>query len=150
YEKFKVLCVTGGIPRYLELIRPTMTAEQNIERLCFSKEGILFTEFNRIFSDVFSRRAPIYKKIVENLTYGSANQKTILENLGYSSFSGAISEYLNDLVETGYLARDYTWHLESGQQAKLSQYRLRDNYLRFYLRYIAPKRASIERMGTIK
>lgn len=150
FEKFKVLCVTGGIPRYLELVRPTMTAEQNIERLCFSKEGILFTEFDKIFSDVFSRRAPIYKKIVEGLTNGSANQEAIIKNLGYSSYSGAIADYLNDLVETGYLARDYTWHIESGQQAKLSNYRLRDNYLRFYLRYVEPRKGSIERMGSIK
>ncbi len=150
FEKFKVLCVTGGIPRYLELIRPNMTAEQNIERLCFSKEGILFTEFDKIFSDVFSKRAQTYKKIVEKLTYGSANQETIIESLGYSSSSGGIAEYLNDLVETGYLARDYTWHIESGHQAKLSNYRLRDNYLRFYLRYIEPMKAAVERMGSIK
>ena len=150
FEKFKVLCITGGIPRYLELIRPTMTAEQNIERLCFSKEGILYTEFDRIFSDVFSRRAPIYKEIVQRLTNGSANQETIMKSLGYSSSSGAIADYLNDLVETGYLARDYTWHIESGKQAKLSNYRLRDNYLRFYLRYIEPRKGAIERMGNIK
>lgn len=149
FEMFKVLCVTGGIPRYLELIRPSLTAEKNIERLCFSKEGILFTEFDRIFSDLFSRRSSIYKKIVKTLTHGSADQEKIIKELGYSNTSGVISKYLNDLVETGYLARDYTWHLESGQEAKLSHYRLKDNYLRFYLRYIEPRKAAIERIGSI-
>lgn len=150
YEKFKVLSITGGIPRYLELIRPTMTAERNIERLCFSKEGMLFNEFDRIFSDLFSRRAPTYKKIVELLAYGALDQEAITKGLKYSSASGVIADYLNDLVETGYLSRDYTWHIASGLQAKLSHYRLRDNYLRFYLRYIEPHKAAILRLGSLK
>ncbi len=41
YEKFKILCVTGGVPRYLEEIQPKLTAEQNIKNLCFSQGGIL-------------------------------------------------------------------------------------------------------------
>ena len=56
-----------------------------------------------------------------------------------------ISEYLDDLVETGYLARDYTWQIKTGRQSKLSRYRLRDNYIRFYLRYIEPRKATILR-----
>ena len=31
YEKFKILSVTGGVPRYLEEIKPQLTAEE-IER----------------------------------------------------------------------------------------------------------------------
>src|SRR3989338_5687128 len=30
YEKFKILSVIGGVPRYLEEIDPDLTAEQNI------------------------------------------------------------------------------------------------------------------------
>ncbi len=52
-EKFKVLCVTGGIPRYLEEIQPEQSAEQNIKRMCFSKGGILVEEFDKIFRDIF-------------------------------------------------------------------------------------------------
>lgn len=150
FEIFKVLSVTGGIPRYLELIRPRMTAEENIERLCFRREGILFNEFDRIFSDLFSRRSETYKKIVESLTYGTADQEAILKWMGYTSSSGVISHYLEELVETGYLARDYTWHIKTGRRAKLSHYRLRDNYLRFYLRYIEPNRDAIQRAGSIR
>ena len=67
YEKFKVLSVTGGVPLYLELIRPELSAEENIERLCFRKEGLLFNEFDRIFSDLFSRRKATYRSIIEQV-----------------------------------------------------------------------------------
>lgn len=142
-EKFKVLGVTGGIPLYLESIHPKLSAEENIRRLCFRKEGLLFQEFNRIFSDVFGSRAPIYKKIVESLAQGPADQSTLLKMIEAEK-SGIYSEYLDELVKTGYLARDYTWNLKSGRFSKLSHYRLCDNYLRFYLRYIEPNRPGIE------
>lgn len=141
-EKFKILSVTGGVPLYLESINPKCSAEENIRRLCFRKEGLLFLEFDRIFSDVFGIRAPAYKKIIENLAHGPADQTTLLRKTGIEK-SGVYSEYLEDLVKTGYLARDYTWSLKSGKFSKLSRYRLCDNYLRFYLRYVEPNKANI-------
>ncbi len=142
-EKFKVLSITGGVPLYLESINPKLSAEENIRRLCFRKEGILFLEFDRIFSDVFGSRAPAYKKIVESLAERSADQETILKSIEADK-SGMYSGYLEDLVKTGYLSRDYTWSLKSGAFSKLSHYRLCDNYLRFYLRYIEPNKPSIQ------
>ncbi len=59
YEKFKILSVTGGVPRYLEEINPKLSAEQNLLDLAFSPHGVLFNEFDRIFSDLFSKRSSI-------------------------------------------------------------------------------------------
>ena len=142
-EKLKVLSITGGIPLYLESINPKLSAEENIRRLCFRKEGLLFLEFDRIFSDVFGTRSPVYKKIVETLAQGPADQVAILQSIKAEK-SGVYSGYLEDLVKTGYLARDYTWSLKSGKFSKLSRYRLCDNYLRFYLRYIEPNKPGIQ------
>ena len=55
------------------------------------------------------------------------------------------SQYLNELVKAGFVKRDFIWDLKSGKQSKLSRYRLSDNYLRFYLKYIAPNRVKIEK-----
>ena len=41
YEKFKVLSVTGGIPKYLEEIIPSQSAEDNIHRLCFQSQWVI-------------------------------------------------------------------------------------------------------------
>lgn len=61
---------------------------------------------------------------------------------GYScaaerSKTGDYSEYLEDMVRAGFLARDYTWKPDTGELSKLSKYRLEDNFIRFYLRYVA-------------
>lgn len=141
-EKFKVLGVTGGVPLYLESINPKLSAEENIRKLCFRKEGLLFLEFDRIFSDVFKNLAPTYKKMVQSLEKGALGQASIFEAIGAEK-GGVYSDYLDELVKTGYVARDYTWDITSGKFSKLSRYRLSDNYLRFYLRYIEPNQPSI-------
>ncbi len=142
YEKFKMLSVTGGVPRYLEEIQPELSAEENIRSLCFEKEGLLFKEFERIFSDLFARRASAYREIVQLLAEGSATVNQVASALGMKK-GGTVSSYLDDLVTTGYVARDYTWQLGKSKVSKLSRFRLRDNYLRFYLKHVVPQREKI-------
>jgi hypothetical protein len=48
-------------------------------------------------------------------------------------------------VKSGFIRRDFIWHLKNGKTAKFSRYRISDNYLRFYLKYIAPNKEKIER-----
>jgi AAA+ ATPase superfamily predicted ATPase len=131
YEKFKMLCVTGGVPRYLEEIHPDQTAEQNIKRMCFSKGGILVEEFDKIFSDIFGNRSEDYKQIVSLLTHATLTQSEIAKELGITQ-TGGFSKMLRVLTQSGFLAQD------------CGKYRLRDNYLRFYLKYIEPKKELIE------
>ncbi len=135
YEKIKVLSVTGGVPRYLEEINPNLSAEENIKDLCFMKGGPLVNEFNDIFSDLFHKKSATYKKIIATLANGSMEIKEIAKALDTGQ-SGFISEYLDDLVKSGFITRDYTWHILSGEISRLSHFRLSDNYLRFYLKYI--------------
>ena len=144
YDIFKILSVTGGVPRYLEEINPKVSAEENLMHLCFEKEGFLFREFDNIFSDLFSRRAGVYKKIIQTLIRSNENIKKICETLEIEK-SGVISDYLDDLTKVGYIVRDYTWSLTTGKESKLSNYRLKDNYIRFYLKYIEPNKSKISR-----
>ncbi len=141
-EKLRILCVTGGVPRYLEEVRTDQTAEQNIKRMCFSPEGLLFTEFDKIFRDIFASRSSIFKRIVEKLAGAPMEPGNLCDALGVKP-TGGISEKLATLVASGMVARDYTWST-SGKRTALSKYRIRDNYLRFYLRYIDHQKEKIE------
>ena len=143
FEKLKVLSVTGGVPRYLELIDTNTSAEDNIRRLLFSRNSVLLNEFNFIFSDTFGARSEIYRKIVGNLVRGAASLTELLTAAAKNK-TGDYSEYLNDMVTAGFLARDYTWKPATGEISKLSHYRLKDNFIRFFLRYVAPNRPRIE------
>ena len=144
YEKFKLLSVTGGVPLYLERIKPELPAEQNIRDLCFMQGGLLVREFDEIFSDLFSRKNASHKEIVACLANGPKDLGQICKELK-KELGGGYSRHLDDLVKAGFVQRDFTWSLDSGKESKLSKYRLSDNYLRFYLKYIAPNRSKIEK-----
>ncbi len=135
YEKLKVLSVTGGVPRYLEEIKPTLSAEENIKDLCFVESGALVNEFNEIFSDLFLNRSTTYKRIVHALSNGPMEIKAVSRKLDLTQ-TGHLSECLDDLIKSGFISRDYTWDIRTTRISKLSHFRLSDNYLRFYLRYI--------------
>jgi len=55
-----------------------------------------------------------------------------------------LTNYLDELVISGFVDRDYSWDLKSGNVSSLSKYRLSDNYLRFYLKYIKPNSQKIK------
>ncbi|MCX7123516.1 MAG: ATP-binding protein [Gammaproteobacteria bacterium] len=143
YEKLKILAVTGGIPKYLEEIKPGQPADENIKQLCFSPHGLLYNDYDYIFSALLARESPQYHKIVELLADGPEEQSKISNHIQLHSGRN-LSDYLEDLVSSGFVQRDYTWQIKTGDIGKLSRYRLSDNYLRFYLKYIKPNAAKIE------
>lgn len=143
-EKLKILSVTGGIPKYLEEIDPTISAEQNIKNLCFTKGAILVDEFEKLFSNTFLRNSEAYKQISRLLVSGSKEYTEIVSEFN-QGITGRVLEYLSELSLAGFVTRDYTWNIDSGRDAKLSQYRLSDNYVRFYLKYIEKNLSKIDR-----
>lgn len=145
FEIFKILSVTGGVPRYLESVLPQHSAEENIKRLCFTKGGLLFREFDQIFHDLFSTKSSIYLDILQSLVKTShANLEQIFAFLEREK-SGTIIHYLSDLEAAGFITRDYSWNIRSTRTSKLSKYRISDNYIRFYLKYINPLKEKIEK-----
>jgi len=140
---FKILSVTGGIPWYLEQIQASQTADENIKRLCFESSGLLVHEFDRIFNDLFSSRGEIYKKIIRLLSEGMKTLASLRKVLSFSH-SGTLSQYLKALEVCGFVSKHPTWSLKTGKTGKSILYRLSDNYLRFYIRYIETNLAKIE------
>ncbi len=142
FEKLKFLSVSGGVPRYLEEIKPKLSAEENIKQLCFDQRGILFQEFDNIFSDLFKANSERYQKIVTILASGSKEYQEICQAMNTQANS-VISGYLEELQKAGFVTRDYSWHLKSSKHSTISRFRLSDNYIRFYLKAILPHRQQI-------
>jgi len=142
YEVYKILAVTGGIPWYLEQIQPDCMADDNIKRLCFEKNGLLTTEFEKIFHDLFGEKGSIYKKILRILQTGLKTLADIRKELNYSH-SGTLSEFMQNLIVAGFVTQHAQWSLKTGKTAKQTLYRLSDSYSRFYLKYIEPNHTKI-------
>ena len=143
-EIFDVLSVTGGVPRYLEEVDPGLSAEENIRRLCFRKEGVLFKDFDAIFNTMFGDNVVVRRRILGLLAAGPMSGAEIAQRLEIER-NGDLSDRLKELAEGGFIDPDPGLNPETGEEARVSRYRLRDNYTRFYLKYIEPRKGMIMR-----
>ena len=137
-----VLSVTGGVPKYLNEIDPRLSPDENIRRLCFDPDGYLFKDFDRIFDDVFGGTLAAKKRILVALAEGPASVSELAERFG-SDPNGHLSSDLGELEEAGFVAGSSGKNPTTGKDVREVRYRLRDNYTRFYLRYVLPKREAI-------
>ena len=147
-EMADLLSVTGGVPKYLAEMRPELSADENIRRMCFLPQGYLFEDFDRIFNDIFRKTAEAKRKLLETLSHGAKTHGEIAEAASVG-VGGHVSAALDELVEAGFVSRDSGLNPENGAQVREVRYRISDNYIRFYLRFIAPRAESI-RKGLFK
>lgn len=142
YDTYKLLSVVGGVPWYLEQFNPTDTADENIRNLAFEKSGLLVSEFNRIFNDLFNGKGATYKKIVDALKDGAKTLVEIREQIDFAH-SGTLSQMVENLIVAGFIDKQPLWAFKTAKTSKQSLYRIADPYLRFYLKMIEPNLAKI-------
>lgn len=143
-EILDVLSVTGGVPKYLAEMQPRYSADENIRRMCFLPQGFLFEDFDRIFRDVFKRTAESKRKILEALATGPKCMGNVAEATGVGA-GGSLTEALGELVAAGFVAEDRGLSPGTGKPVREVRYRICDNYVRFYLRFVAPRQEAIRK-----
>ena len=141
-EILDMLSITGGIPKYLEEMDPSLSVEENARRMCFSQNGYLFRDFDAIFNDVFQSSSHAKRAIVMALADGPASVSDLSERTGIA-LNGHITADLADLCDAGFVASSEGLNPSTGKPARETRYRLRDNYVRFYLKYIEPRKDAI-------
>ena len=142
-EVLDMLAITGGVPKYLAEMDASLTADENARRMCFDPDGYLYGDFNRIFDDVFDTTVAAKKRIVTILSDGPASATELAVRLGGDP-NGHISTDLKELVEAGFVSVAAGLNPQTGKPAREVRYRLKDNYTRFYLKYVLPKGLAIE------
>lgn len=126
----------GGVPEYLRHINPRESASLNMASLAFLKDGYFVDEFDRLFKDVFHEER-IYKRIIQALAkYKSLKVPELTKILKVSSGGGFV-EYLENLELAGFVKSIVPW--DKSEDSKLKRYRLDDEYLLFYFKFIYPE-----------
>lgn len=141
-EKLDLLSITGGVPKYLEEMRPQLTVEENMRRTCFQPRGILFREFDETFSSVFGRRTATRGRILRMLANGPRSAAELAVDDGKEA-NGSYAKALKDLRYAGFISGDSGLNPMTGEPLRQERFRISDNYTRFYLRYVEPKKPAI-------
>ena len=143
-EKLDILSIVGGVPRYLEEFKAEYSVEENIRRICFAPEGLLFREYEETFSSVFGNRMMTRERLLRSISEGARSAAELSEMLGVPA-NGKLSAALKDLEYAGFAERSAGMNPATGADVREERYRLKDNYARFYLHYIEPRRRAIAR-----
>ena len=143
-EILDVLSVTGGVPRYLEEVDPGLSADENIRRMCFLKSGELYKDFDAVFNPMWGNGTERKRRIVKALADGPRTAGELAKAVG-EAYNGRFIEVMKELVEGGFADDDPGINPETGKSSGVTRYRLRDNYTRFFLKYVEPHRQEIER-----
>ena len=131
-ETFKYILLLGGIPRYIEVIDPNKSFDQNINQLFFRKDSIFLNEYQKIFYSQFKEHRN-YEKIVRYLATNPHTLQEVAQHLDIQS-GGGLKTYLENLEKALFIT-SYT-PFGKGSNTKLKKYKLTDEYVRFYLKYI--------------
>ena len=132
YLLLQIYMVIGGIPHYLKELKVGKSATQNINRICFSEDGLLKDEFFSLYPALF-QHAGYHVAIIRALAnkQSGMNRNEILE-ISKLPDGGRITQVLDELYQSGFIAI----YPPFGKRKKGQVYRLVDQYSLFYLRFI--------------
>ena len=132
YDIAQSYMIFGGIPYYLGYMDREMSLAQNVDRLIFSRNGILRNEYERLFESVFTNPEAI-KSIVRILYAKNAGftRREISEKLGITD-GGTLSKNLKALLASDFIIK----YVPFGFSKREEHYKLTDPFCLFYLHFV--------------
>lgn len=123
----------GGVPFYLKAIEKGFSATQNINKICFTSEGILFDEFNKLYRSLFDK-SEAHIEIIRAIAASpeGASLEQILKKCRHSTSGGEFKKRLDELETSGFIQG----FLPYKAHKKGIYYKIYDEYTYFYLRWI--------------
>lgn len=132
YQLVLLYMVLGGIPYYWEAIKKGLSADQNINKLCFEKDGLLTKEFDNLFQSLFAK-AERHEAIVAALAKKSKGlTRDEICTASKLANGGGLTRLLNELEESGFIRR----YSPYGKQFRNSLYQLSDFFSLFHIKFM--------------
>jgi hypothetical protein len=146
YQTLQIYMVMGGIPHYLEQIESGESAAQNINRICFTSNGLLRNEFQNLYAALYDH-AENHIAIVRSLAqkWKGLSRQEIIAATQFSD-GGGLTKLLNELESCGFIVGIIPF----GKKSKDTLYRLVDEFSLFYLHFIEGSRATAKDVWTQK
>lgn len=132
YQTVQLYMAMGGIPFYLKEIKGGKSAAQNINAICFAKNGLLRNEFLNLYPALFANaenHIAVIRALGEKRI--GLTRKAIIETSKIAE-GGTIQRVLEELEQSGFISI----YPAFGKKRKERLYRLTDEYSLFYLQFI--------------
>lgn len=132
YQVLQLYMVMGGIPQYLKEIGRGESSIQAIDRICFTKDGLLHDEFKNLYHSLFDNADHHIDVIKALARKGKGLTRNEIIEICKLTSGGTTTQLLEELSESGFI----TPYIPFDRTAKDSIYKLTDEYSLFYVKFI--------------
>jgi hypothetical protein len=132
YQLLQLYMVMGGVPAYLNAVQRGESAAQTIERCCFTKDGVLTSEFDNLYAALFNTPEK-HIQVIQALSKKNKGltREELLQTAKLAS-GGGVTTVLHELTESGFIEKIYPY----GKKERDTLYRLTDEFSLFYFRFM--------------
>lgn len=134
--------VTGGVPKYIEVFQGYKNIFEAIQENVLNRQSFLYEEpyflLQREVSEIGS-----YFSLIKTIAMGNRKLADIASSLGVKATS--LTKYLKVLTDLDLIEREVPATEVSSEKSKSGLYRITDNYIAFWFKYIYPYRAYLEK-----
>lgn len=140
-ELVKRYSVTGGFPKYIEALNNTDSLKKAIQLNLMNSSSSLYEEpLNLIQKEL--REPGVYLSLLRAIATGNHN----LSNISYQTQQKMtnLPRYLKVLMDLDIIERDVPVTEKNLEKSKRGRYKITDNFLSFWFKYVYPNGSYIE------
>ena len=131
--------ILGGIPQYLRIFDDRMDIYENIKTKILDKSSYLYEEPKLLIKQEL-REPALYNSIIEAIALGSSKLSEIATKVGVDTDKCA--KYLSILIDLKIIEK--LSPVAEKEKSKKSIYRIKDNFFRFWYRFVFSNKELIE------
>lgn len=140
-ELVKRYSVTGGFPKYIEALNNTDSLKKAIQLNLLNSSSSLYEEpLNLIQKEL--REPGVYLSLLWAIATGNHNLSNISSQTQQKMTN--LPRYLKVLMDLDIIERDVPVTEKNPEKSKRGRYKIKDNFLSFWFKYVYPNRSYIE------
>ncbi len=133
--------VTGGVPKYIEQFESYSDIYKAIKENILDRNSFLYDEPNFLLRNELGEVGTYYS-LIKTIAAGHRKLSKIAENM--EERQSNISAYLQTLISLDIIEREVPVTEERPDKSKKGLYRIKDNYILFWFKFIYPNISLIE------
>lgn len=140
-ELIEYYAITGGVPKYIELFDASIDIYTAIEENVLSKSSFLYDEPNFLLQREVSEVGS-YFSVIKTIAAGNQKLSKIATTLELKQTG--LTKYLKTLINLDILEREVPVTEDSPEKSKKGLYKIKDNFMLFWFKFIFPNLNYIE------
>ena len=144
-ELLPFYAVTGGVPKYIETFCGYTDIYEAIEQNVLNSQSFLYEEPYFLLQKEVSEIGS-YFSLIKAIAMGNRKLSDIATNLGLKQTG--LTKYLKVLMDLDLIEREVPVTEIAPEKSKSGLYRIADNFIAFWFKYVYPYRAYLEKGET--